>query len=110
VDQRHGTFEAAHLAMPSCALTPDGVREQRQRQAILAPSVASSTLASGRLVVDFRDDYDRQALDDMIAVERECCPFFVFDFDEKAPRLEVRVRDHEHAPALDAIASILTPA
>ena len=46
----------------------------------------------------------------MIAVERECCPFFVFDFDERARRLEVSVRDDEHAPALDAIASILASA
>lgn len=108
VDQPQSTFEAAQSAIPSCALTPDGVRDQRQRQVILAPSVTSSTRYAGRLVVEFRDDYDRQTLDDMISVERECCPFFVFDFDEEARRLEVSVRSHDHAPALEAIAAILT--
>lgn len=110
MDQAANAFEAAHAAIPSCALTPEGVQDQRRRQQIVAPSVAGSTRSRDRLVISFNEDYDSQVLEDMIAIESECCPFFVFDLDVEARRLEVGVRSNEYASALDAIAALITGA
>lgn len=110
MEEAGNTFEAALAEIPSCALTSEGVQEQRRRQQILAPSVAGSTRSRDRLVVSFNEDYDRQVLEDMIAVESECCPFFVLDLDVEARRLEVGVRSDEYASALDAITVLITGA
>jgi hypothetical protein len=62
------------------------------------------------VLVGFKPGFDREALDELIAVERECCPFFEFGLDEERRRLRVTVRDPEFAPALDAIAAQIRPA
>lgn len=49
------------------------------------------------------EQLDAGVLRDLIAVESECCPFLLFDFDENLLRLRVGVEDPEHEPALAAI-------
>lgn len=100
-------FEQARAAIPSCALDDDGLRLQHERQRRLGPAVERSRRDGDRLVVEFAPDYDRRALEEMVATERECCPFFTFEFDEGARRLTVGVEDGSHAPALDAIAAAI---
>ena len=41
-------------------------------------------------------------------LERRCCPFFAFSFDERSRRLEVGVDNQDAAAALDAIADGLS--
>lgn len=94
-------------AVPSCTLDARGLRDQRARHRILAPSVDRADRQPDRLVVEFAPGYDEEALREMIAVERECCPFFAFDFDAARRRLEVAVQEPDKRPALDAIASAL---
>jgi hypothetical protein len=60
------------------------------------------------LAVDFARDLDRDALDELIAVEGECCPFFTFSFDAQTRHLEVGACDPEAAAVLDAIADGLS--
>ena len=93
--------------VPSCALDDDGLARQHERYVRLAPAVAEMRRDGPQLTVQFAPDYDRRALTELIAVERECCPFFGFWFDEGARRLAVGVTAAEHAPALDAIAELL---
>jgi hypothetical protein len=57
------------------------------------------------LTIDFQPKLDRRALQELIAVERECCPFFAFSFDERLRRLQVSVHHANEVPALDAIAA-----
>ena len=95
---------------PTCALDEDGIRAQRERYARLAPDVTRLRRESEVIVIDFREDFDRDTLDEALAVERECCPFFLFDFDERAHRLRTSVRERDHLPALDAMAHALSPA
>jgi hypothetical protein len=45
----------------------------------------------------------------VIAVERECCPFFAFEFDDGSRRLRVGVREPDAAAALDALAVAFSP-
>ena len=90
--------------IPTCALDEAGKREQRERYARLAPDVARAAREAEALIVDFREGFDRDALEEALAVERECCPFFQFEFDEGARRLRATVRDPDQLPALDALA------
>ena len=105
---RNDPYAAAQAAVPSCALTPEGVSEQQRRHRQLASSVAKTERTADRIVIEFRAGYDARVLDDMLAVERDCCPFFVFALDRDRRRLEIGVREPEQIPALDAIAHALT--
>jgi hypothetical protein len=69
--------------------------------------VRDRSLDGGTLIVDFAADVDRAALEEALATERECCPFFQIRFDERSRRLTVGVTDTEEEPALAAIAAAL---
>ena len=94
-------------AVPSCALTEEGVQTQRERMQRLGPSVAGFQRSEDRVTIEFRAGYDQPLLDEALAVERECCPFFHFAFDQPARRLTVSVEDPEHRAGLDALAHAL---
>jgi hypothetical protein len=93
--------------MISCALDEQGLREQHARQRRLAPSVISVVRDGGAMHVEFAPGFDRPLLDEMVEVEKQCCPFFRFAFDERARRLTIGVAEPEYAPAVEAIAAAL---
>jgi hypothetical protein len=93
--------------VPLCSLNDEGRAAQRERQARLAPDVASIARRGSKVVVEFAEDFDRAALDELVAVERECCPFFSFEYDEERRVLSVGIPGAEHELALDAIAALL---
>jgi hypothetical protein len=97
-------FEKAVAQIPSCALTEEGVREQRARYGRLARHTGRVRREPEAVIIEFDEDFDREALDEALAVERQCCPFFQFAFDEARRRLRVTVGDPEQLPALDAMA------
>ena len=97
-------FDRAAAAVPSCALDHQGLADQRDRHRRLAPSVVHIERDGDLVKVHFAPGYDRRALTELIAVERECCPFFAFSFDERSRRLEIGVHEPDAAAALDAIA------
>ena len=90
-------------AVPSCALTDAELTRQVERQRRLAPDVERAVRDGAALEVQFRPGFDRGALDEMIAIERECCPFFTFAFDEGERTLTIGVEEVKMAPALDAL-------
>src|SRR4051812_25365392 len=94
-------------AIPSCSLSPAGLERQRARHARLAPDVVAARRSDLGLEIGFAAGYDREALAELVAVERECCPFFRLRIDEAERSLEVGVADAAHAPALDALAAAL---
>ena len=102
-----GPIDDAVARIPSCALTEDGVREQRARYARLARNTMEVQREPEAVIVEFDEGFDREALDEALAVERECCPFFRFAFDEARRRLRVTVGEPEQLPALDAMAHAL---
>jgi hypothetical protein len=93
--------------IPHCALDADGVRHQGARYARLAPSVMAAAREPRSLTLQFGPGLDRDLLEEALAVERRCCPFFTLEFDERARRLRASVSDAEHAAALDALAEAL---
>jgi hypothetical protein len=97
-------FDRAVAKIPTCALDEAGMSEQRARYARLATSVTRLQREPEAMLIEFDQEFDRQALDEALAVERECCPFFQFAFDEQRRRLRVAVAATEQLPALDAMA------
>ena len=100
-------FHRTVAEIPTCALDEAGVREQRVRYARLAPSVTRLEREPEAVSIEFHEDFDRAALDQALAVERVCCPFFRFEFDETERRLRATVREGDQVPALDAVAYTL---
>ncbi len=93
--------------IPSCTLDGAGVREQRARYARLAGSVTRLHREPEAVVVEFHEGLDQDMLDQALAVERACCPFFEFEYDECNRRLRATVREAEQLAALDAVAYAL---
>jgi hypothetical protein len=89
--------------IPSCALDQRGLERQGERLTRLAGAVTQITRERQRLIVEFARNFDRALLEEAIAVERECCPFFAFSFEPCARRMEVAVEDTSMLAALDAI-------
>jgi hypothetical protein len=59
------------------------------------------------LVVDLDPQIDTKLVDETIAIERVCCPFFDLHWEPEARRLVILVSQAVHEPALDAIAFAL---
>jgi hypothetical protein len=96
----------SELPVLQCALDADAMSAQRDRYARLAAAVTGSRRESGELLVDFDlERLDRGLLEEALAIERECCPFYVLRLD--GPRLSVRVAEPHQEPALGAIAHML---
>ena len=102
-----GAFDQAIAEIPSCALDEAGLADQRARYAGLAATVSRIQREADAVVIEFREGFDRQVLDETLAVELECCPFFLFEFDDSQRRLRATVREAEQLPALDAMAHAL---
>jgi hypothetical protein len=99
-------MDALPLA-PSCALDEAGMRAQRDRYREVGASARVVERRRGRLIVDLDERVDPRLVEELLAVERECCPFFELGWQSQARRLTVAVSRAEHEPALDAIAHAL---
>jgi len=93
--------------VPSCALDQSGLRRQLERYRRAGRGAVLVERSGRRLVVDLDEHVDASAVEEAIAVERECCPFFAIDWRAEPRRLTVSVSRPEHEPALDAIAYAL---
>jgi hypothetical protein len=92
---------------PSCALDEAGLRLQLERYGRAGRGASLVDRTSRRLIVELDQRVDTSLVDDAIAVERECCPFFTLHWQAVTRRLTVSVANAEHEPALDGIAFAL---
>ena len=93
------------MASSSCSLDSDGRAAQLARYAGLAPSVRSASRESMSLEVEFEPGYDSALLDELVAVERECCPFLTIDSGDAL--LRISVEQHDDTPMLDVFTDLL---
>ena len=91
----------------SCALGVDGARVQGARYARVAASATRIDPRTDLIVIGLGDAADTRLIEELIATENECCPFYRFDFRPELERLTIGVDSPEHRPALDAIAAAL---
>jgi hypothetical protein len=92
---------------PSCALDEAGLRLQyeRYRQAGAGARLVDRSPRRLEVILDRR--VDLRLVEELVSVERECCPFFELGWEPDQRRLTVAVSQAEHEPALDAIAFAL---
>jgi hypothetical protein len=88
---------------PSCALDEAGLRLQHEHYRQVGADARLVDRSPRRLVVDLDQRVDVPLVDRLLAVERECCPFFELSWGPDLRRLTVSVSQVEHEPALDAI-------
>ena len=91
----------------SCALGADGARAQGARYARVAASATRIDRRKDLIVIGLGDAADTRLIEELIATENECCPFYRFDFRPDLGRLTIGVDSPEKRPALDAIAAAL---
>jgi hypothetical protein len=92
---------------PSCALDPGGMRLQYQRYRRVGAGARIVERTPRRLVAEIDDHVDPMLVEQVLAVERKCCPFFELGWERQARRLSVSVPAAEQIPALDGIAFAL---
>jgi hypothetical protein len=90
-----------------CNLDLEGLRGQRNRYRELGSQATDVQREGDVLVVSFGQDLDRALLEETIVVERECCPFFSFDYSQAERTLTIGVSSREQRPALDALSYAL---
>ena|SRR5437763_8745289 len=88
-----------------CSLDPSGRRAQIARYFAVGASALSIERAPNEIRVTLGPDLDRRVLDELVATERECCPFY--DLRVTDETFIIGVFDEEFAPALEAIAELL---
>jgi hypothetical protein len=92
---------------PSCGLDETGLRLQLARYGTAGAGARVVQRTRRRLVVDLDQKVDLKLVDELLAIERECCPFFELGWRPDARRLSVSVSQKRDEPALDAIAFAL---
>jgi len=92
---------------PSCALDANSVRAQYERYRRAGAGASVLERSPLRLVVDLDRRVDTGLVEETLAIERECCPFYELDWEPDPRRLRISVSEPEHAPALEAIAFAL---
>jgi hypothetical protein len=92
---------------PSCSLDEDGLRRQRERYAEAGRGARVVERTPRRVVVALATGADPGNVQRLLAVERECCPFFDLGWDPARRRLSVAVPEAGLEPALDAIVDAL---
>ena len=96
--------------IPSCALDHGAGIAQAARYRSLSRAVSRIDRAADTLTVQFGEHLDRDLLERTLAVERQCCGFFVFRLDDGGRQLMISVRDTAQTPALDVLATAFTKA
>ncbi|HEX2436378.1 MAG TPA: hypothetical protein VHI76_06955 [Solirubrobacterales bacterium] len=91
----------------SCSLDAAGQREQADRYRRAGRGVELVERSPRRLELRLAERVDLADVERLIAVERDCCPFFAIDWRADERRLSFSVARGEHGPALDAIAYAL---
>jgi hypothetical protein len=92
---------------PSCALDEAGLRAQYERYRQTGAGARLVERSALRLVVELDRHTDTKLVEEAIAIEHECCPFYELGWEPNQRRLSVAVSRPEQAPALEAIAFAL---
>ena len=91
----------------ACALDEGGLRSQLERYRRAGQGARIVERSRRRLVVDLDEHADGKLIEESVAIERECCPFFTLDWEPARRRLTVAVSHVEHEAASGAIAFAL---
>jgi hypothetical protein len=83
------------------------MRDQRDRYRTVGHASRIIEQDARHRVVRVADDVPDSVVDELITVERDCCPFFELRWDAAERLLSIAVASGEHEPALEAISCAL---
>jgi hypothetical protein len=92
---------------PGCALDEHDLRAQVERYRMAGKGASLVARTRRRLTVELDQGVDEKLLGELLATERECCPFFALSWRPETRRLTFAVSDAWDEPALDGIALAL---
>jgi hypothetical protein len=93
--------------VPSCTLDACTAREQLRRYRLAGRGAVVRSRTTRRLTIGLAEGVDRTAVEELVAVEEACCPFFGIDWNPATRTLAVSVSRTQDEPALGAIAFAL---
>ena len=91
----------------SCSLDETGLKQQLERYRIAGAGARVLRRDRRQIRIRVGDGADPTMIEELIAVERECCPFYTLEWDRRQRALTVAVSTPDHEPALDAVAYAL---
>jgi hypothetical protein len=92
---------------PGCALDEHDLRAQLERYRRAGEGASLITRTRRQLTVELDPRVDAQLVGELLATERECCPFFSLSWQSDTRRLTFSVAASEDEAALDGIAVAL---
>jgi hypothetical protein len=96
-------FSRKPRTIAQCHLDGTGLRDQADRYRRLGATAAHIERRASALTATFGSQLDECLLSETIAVERDCCPFFEFDYRPADRRLSITVQHPDQTPALAAL-------
>jgi hypothetical protein len=95
------------MSKASCSLNEVELGQQLERYR--AAGAGSELIESDpcRRVVRVAPGVPEAVIEELIEVERDCCPFFKLSWDRETRRLAIAVEDQAESPALDVLAQTL---
>jgi hypothetical protein len=88
----------------SCALDAAELRAQQGRYRRVGARARVIERTPRRIVVELDRSVGQALVEQTLAIERECCPFYELGWEPELRLLSIAVAHAEHAPALEAIA------
>jgi hypothetical protein len=92
------------MVPPACSLDETNLRAQLARYRDVGTGSEILEQTRQRLVIRLGSDISDIVVEELVAIERHCCPFFSLDWEPTERRLSIGVSTNEDEPALDAIA------
>jgi hypothetical protein len=96
-------MEPLPMAPSTCSLDRASLDEQLGRYRAVGQDAVCLSRTETRLALTVNERVPNRAVDELIAVENRCCPFFALDWEPAHRRLAISVHAPEHAGALEAI-------
>jgi hypothetical protein len=98
------------IALPmtsACALDESDLRQQLARYRRIGRGATAVEQTPRRLTIELDGRVGRQLVGELLAIERECCPFFDLVWEPGLRRLTIAVSEAAHEPALHGISLAL---
>jgi hypothetical protein len=92
---------------PRCTLNHAELTQQRARYRRIGLGGRLLERSPRALAIELAAGADNALVEQAIAIERRCCPFYEFGWDPAARRLSIAVKRREEEPALGAVALAL---
>jgi hypothetical protein len=91
----------------ACALDESGLQQQLERYRRVGRGATAIDRTPRHLTIELDERVGGQLVGELVATERECCPFFDLVWEPGPRRLTFAVSEAAHEPALQAISMAL---